>query len=195
MLSNGGAQQDRLIGGTQPIATKVAQRLGAAIRLGQPVRRIKWDDKGVVLSDEVSVAARHVIVATPPHLAGAIECDPSPPTDRVQLTQRWPQGLVIKVQMIYSEPYWRADGLYGASLDYGAVVGETADSGVPEQYSEKGIMTGFIFSGTTLFRSAVRAPVGPLHWAGTETSTVWPSFIEGAIRSGERAVEEVKARS
>jgi monoamine oxidase len=148
MLSKGGAQQDRLIGGTQPIAMKVAQRLGAAIRLGQPVRRIKWDDKGcVVLSDEVNIAARHVIVAAPPHLAGAIEYNPSPPTDRVQVTQRWPQGLVIKVRVIYSEPYWRADGLCGASLDYGAVVSETADSGVPEQYSEKGIMTGFIFSG------------------------------------------------
>ena len=67
MLSKGGAQQDRLIGGTQPIVMKMAQRLGAAIRLGQPVRRIKWDDKGcVVLSDEVNIAARHVILAAPP---------------------------------------------------------------------------------------------------------------------------------
>ncbi|HEY2136248.1 MAG TPA: FAD-dependent oxidoreductase [Xanthobacteraceae bacterium] len=250
----GGAQQDRLIGGTQPIAERVAQKLGNAILLGKPVRRIVWNDMGAVVhSDDLSVAARHVIVCTPPHLAGAIEYDPSPPTSRVQVTQRWPQGLVIKVQMIYPEPYWRADGLNGASLDYRGVVGETADSGVPERYSKKGIMTGFIYSGrarkvapleahvrrkivldemaqrfgpkaldpidyhemnwstqqwtrgcftgflvpgaTVLFGSAVRDPVGPLHWAGTETSTVWPSFIDGAIRSGERAVAEVKARS
>jgi monoamine oxidase len=39
----------------------------------------------------------------------------------------------------------------------------------------------------------VRDPVGPLHWAGTETATVWPSFIDGAIRSAERAVAEIKA--
>jgi monoamine oxidase len=252
--SAGGAQQDRVIGGTQPIAEKVAQKLGPAVRLGKPVRRIVWDDSGAVVhSDDISVAARHVIVATPPHLAGAIEYDPSPPTDRVQVTQRWPQGLVIKVQMIYPEPYWRADGLNGASLDYRGVVGETADSGVPERYSRRGIMTGFIYAAqarrvaplpaaerrkivldemaerfgrkalapieyhemnwstqqwtrgcftgfltpgaTTLFRSAVRDPVGPLHWAGTENSTVWPSFIDGAIRSGERAAAEIKARS
>lgn len=144
----GGAQQDRLIGGTQPIARKLADRLGNVIHLGQPVRRIKWSDKGaIVFSDMVSVAARHVIVATPPHLAGAIDYDPSPPTDRVQVTQRWPQGLVIKVAMVYPEPYWRADGLSGASLCYKSVVGETADSSVPEQYSRKGIMTGFIYSG------------------------------------------------
>ncbi|CAN0514408.1 unnamed protein product, partial [Phaeothamnion confervicola] len=59
----GGAQQDRLIGGTQPVALKVAQRLGASIKLGAPVRKIRWSDKGaVVYSDEISVAARHVIV-------------------------------------------------------------------------------------------------------------------------------------
>ncbi len=249
-----GAQELRLIHGTQPIAKAVADKLGDAIHLSAPARRIQWNDDGaVVFSDDISVAARHVIVCTPPHLAGAIDYDPSPPTDRVQVTQRWPQGLVIKVAMVYSEPYWRANGLNGASLDYRGVVGETADSGVPEQYSKQGIMTGFIYSdqarkvaplaaaarkkivleemaqrfgpkaldpvyyhemnwstqqwtrgcftgfltpgATTLFRSAVREPVGPLFWAGTETSTGWPSFIDGAIRSGERAVAEIKARS
>src|SRR5579871_6564947 len=146
--TEGGAQQDRLIGGTQPIAERLADRLGNDILLGKPARRIQWNEReAIVYSDDISVAAPHVIVCTPPHLAGAIEYDPSPPTDRVQVTQRWPQGLVIKVQMIYPEPYWRADGLNGASLDYRGVVGETADSGVPERYSQKGIMTGFIYSG------------------------------------------------
>jgi monoamine oxidase len=37
----------------------------------------------------------------------------------------------------------------------------------------------------------VRDPVGPLYWAGTETATAWPSFIDGAIRSGERAASEI----
>ena len=51
----------------------------------------------------------------------------------------------------------------------------------------RGCFTGFLTPGaTTLFGSAVRDPVGPIHWAGTETSTDWPSFIDGAIRSGER---------
>lgn len=34
-------------------------------------------------------------------------------------------------------------------------------------------------------------PIGPLHWAGTETSAVWTGYIDGAIRSGERAAAEV----
>ncbi|WP_218159961.1 flavin monoamine oxidase family protein [Lentzea albida] len=36
-----------------------------------------------------------------------------------------------------------------------------------------------------------RAPTGVLHWAGTETSSVWNGFLEGAVVSGERAADEV----
>jgi monoamine oxidase len=57
----------------------------------------------------------------------------------------------------------------------------------------RGCFTGFLTPGaTTLFRGAAREPIGPLHWAGTETSTDWPSFIDGAIRSGEREAAAVR---
>jgi monoamine oxidase len=36
-------------------------------------------------------------------------------------------------------------------------------------------------------------PVGPLHWAGTETSYEWEGHMEGAVRSGLRAAAEVAA--
>ncbi|MGB7369899.1 flavin monoamine oxidase family protein [Erythrobacter sp.] len=39
----------------------------------------------------------------------------------------------------------------------------------------------------------LRMPIGPLHWAGTESAARWTGYIEGAIRSGERAAEEVLA--
>ena len=98
----GPAQADRVIGGTQTVARRVADKLGGAIKLGQPVRKIEWSERGaVVRTDTLSLAARHVIVAIPPNLAGAIEYEPSLPVNRVQVTQRWPQGLVIKVAMIY----------------------------------------------------------------------------------------------
>ena len=48
-----------------------------------------------------------------------------------------------------------------------------------------GVLTG---CGPTL-----RTPVGPIHWAGTETATVWSGYIEGALESGERAAAEVAA--
>jgi monoamine oxidase len=39
--------------------------------------------------------------------------------------------------------------------------------------------------------STIRAPVGRLHWAGTETSTYWNGYMDGAVRSGKRAAAEV----
>ena len=38
---------------------------------------------------------------------------------------------------------------------------------------------------------ALRAPIGRIHWAGTETSTYWHGYMDGAVRSGERAAAEV----
>lgn len=40
--------------------------------------------------------------------------------------------------------------------------------------------------------AALRTPVGPIHWAGTETATVWSGYIDGALSSGERAAREAK---
>lgn len=40
---------------------------------------------------------------------------------------------------------------------------------------------------------AIRGPVGPLHWAGTETATYWIGYMEGAVQSGDRAAAEVLA--
>lgn len=38
---------------------------------------------------------------------------------------------------------------------------------------------------------AIRDPQGRVHWAGTETATVWNGYIDGAISSGKRAAEEI----
>jgi monoamine oxidase len=39
----------------------------------------------------------------------------------------------------------------------------------------------------------LRAPIGRIHWAGTETATYWNGYMDGAVRSGERAASEVLA--
>ncbi len=43
----------------------------------------------------------------------------------------------------------------------------------------------------TRFGRALRAPVGRIHWAGTETAEVWCGYMDGAVRSGERVAAEV----
>jgi monoamine oxidase len=43
----------------------------------------------------------------------------------------------------------------------------------------------------TALGPALRTPVGPLHWAGTETATEWCGYLDGALSSGLRAADEV----
>jgi monoamine oxidase len=45
--------------------------------------------------------------------------------------------------------------------------------------------------GVYTLASSSRIPHRRIHWAGTETATHWSGYIEGAIRSGLRAAEEV----
>jgi monoamine oxidase len=43
------------------------------------------------------------------------------------------------------------------------------------------------------FGHTIRTPCGRIHWAGTETATIWNGYMDGAVQSGERAAEEVSA--
>ncbi len=40
---------------------------------------------------------------------------------------------------------------------------------------------------------AIRRSTGRIHWAGSETSDVWIGYMDGAVRSGERAAREIAA--
>jgi monoamine oxidase len=69
---------------------------------------------------------------------------------------------------------------------------ETSWSG--EQWT-RGCPVGIPSTGTLLaYGAQIREPVGRIHWAGTETSTFWNGYMDGAVRSGERAAAEVIAR-
>jgi monoamine oxidase len=62
-----------------------------------------------------------------------------------------------------------------------------------EEWS-RGCPVGVVPPGVLLHNGpALRAPVGRVHWAGTETSTYWNGYMEGAIRAGERAAGEALA--
>ena len=47
---------------------------------------------------------------------------------------------------------------------------------------------------TTMGKS-IRQPHGRIYWAGTETSARWMGYVDGAIRSGERAAQEILSGS
>lgn len=246
--TRGGAQQDRVVGGSQLVPLGLAAALGERVRLGQPVRRIDHAvDHVTVHADSVEVAARHAIVAVPPALAARIWYEPALPPGRDQLTQRLPMGSVIKCHAVYDEPFWRADGLTGqATGDRGPVkivFDNSPPSGAPgvllafleaahartlgrlpaderraavlaslaeffgpraatpidyvdldwsaEEWTRGCYGAHFPTGVWTQFGLALRTPVGRLHWAGTETASVWNGYMDGAAQSGERAAGEV----
>ncbi len=248
--TGGGAQQDRVIGGSQRIALELAARLGDRVATGAPVREIASDRAGVLVrAGRKQIRARRAVLAVPLPLAARIRFVPGLPAERDQLTQRMPMGWTIKVNVVYDEPFWRADGLSGqANSDVrplGTVFDNSPPSGRPgvlvgfleaghaqaaarlgeqerrdlvladlagyfgprarnatgylerdwaaEEYS-RGCYGAFATPGTlTRYGRSLRPPVGPVHWAGTETATRWAGYMDGAAESGQRAAREVIA--
>jgi monoamine oxidase len=142
--TEGGAQQDRFVGGSQRISILMAQELGREnVLLDAPVRKIARADHGVtVTADSATVRARRAIVALAPTLAGRIAYDPALPGFRDQLTQRMPLGTVAKCMAIYDEPFWRAEGLSGQATSDAGPVRLTFDNSPPD--GSPGVLLGFL---------------------------------------------------
>ncbi len=100
---------------------------------GTPSRsRNGWttqDNDGVtVRSDDMAVRARRAIVAVPIAVAGQIVYEPMLSVDRSFLHQRMPSGAIFKINVVYDEPSWRADGLSGQSAAPGTPAPVTIDA-------------------------------------------------------------------
>src|SRR5260221_11694171 len=81
-----GAQENMVEGGAGSIARLMADELGDAIHLSAPVRSItQHDDHVIVGTDDLTVSARHTVVAIPPELPLEIAFDPVLPEDRLTL--------------------------------------------------------------------------------------------------------------
>jgi monoamine oxidase len=246
-----GAQQSRLVGGSQLVAQRVAAALGARVQLSTPVRRIAQTGSGVVVtSDRYVVNAQRVVVAVPPPIAARIDFAPLLPAPHDMLAQRIAMGALMKVEAVYPTPFWRAAGLTGQFVSMQGPVKFAFDNSPPDgsvgvlagfvggdshrglapqslaarrstvlaQYASvfgdkrflsptdyfdmdwtaeqwsRGGPTGLFGPGAlTEYGPALREPVGRVHWAGTETADYWQGYMDGAVRSGERAAREVLA--
>lgn len=61
-----------------------------------------------------------------------------------------------------------------------------------EELWTRGCYAGYFPPGVwSSYGQALRTPVGRIHWAGTETAEVFNGYMDGAVRSGERAAAEV----
>ncbi len=147
LSTDGGAQQDRVVGGSIRVSETMATGLGERVRLDSPVRRIEQDGGWVRVTTRAgeTYESERVIVTLPPTLAGRLEYDPILPSWRDQLTQRLPAGSVIKLQAVYEEPFWRDDGLTGQAASDRGPVKVTFDNSPPGGHP--GVMMGFIEAG------------------------------------------------
>ena len=139
-----GAQQDRIVGGSILLSETMAAGLGDRVRLARPVRRIEQGAAGVAVTTRAGEVfeAERVVVTLPPTLAGRLEYEPILPPWRDQLTQRLPAGSVIKLQAVYDEPFWRADGLTGQAASDEGPVKVTFDNSPPA--GTPGVLMGFM---------------------------------------------------
>ena len=142
--AEGGAQQDRIVGGSQLISLRMAEQLGdGVVELETPVRAIRHAGAGViVVSDRLTVEARRAIVAVPPTLAGRIAYDPPLPAIRDGLSQRMAQGSVVKCMAVYERPFWRDRGLSGAVTSVTGPVSVGFDNSPPD--GSPGVLLGFL---------------------------------------------------
>lgn len=249
--SAGGAQQDRLQHGVQPLAESYLAELetrGVVCRLGQPVLRIEQADGAVrIHTPSDSFRAERVICAMPPSLAADISYDPPLPVDKQTCLRNLQPGCAIKCFAVYQKPFWRAQGWSGSAVSDVGPVHVCFDVTPPNE--DRGILMGFIegrdavresdsppdqrrarfiaaltsffgpeagqpiayhdhswrhdewargcYAGVapaghwTSVGHHIRAPHGGIHWAGTETSTHWTGYFEGAVRAGKRAAKEI----
>lgn len=246
--TEGGAQDSRVVGGSQLITLRIAAELGDSVLLDTPVQRIVHrGDEVTVQSPSATVRARRAIVAMTPALAGRIAYEPPLPALRDGLTQRMAQGSVVKCIAVYPEPFWREQRLSGQATSADGPVSVTYDNSPPD--GSPGVLLAFLEAGaarraadlpeherraqvigclTHLFGEraatpqryidkawaadpwsagcyggfmtpgawrangpALRAPIGPLHWAGAETATTWNGYMDGAIGSGETVARTI----
>jgi monoamine oxidase len=246
----GGYQENLFDGGAGAAARLIADKLGDAVRLGAPVRRIsQTNDRVTIEAGDLTVEARNAIVATPPALTLEIDFQPGLPDDRRALYTGAVAGPETKTLVVYDEPFWRSDGFSGQSAEPNSVSEVTLDaspmSGTPgviasftfgpnaervdamdgaerrrlvvealtkrfgpkaasprdfvetawwqEEWTRGCSMAHYPLGVLTKYGHLLRAPMGRIHWAGTETATVSHGAIDGAVRSGERAANEICA--
>ena len=141
----------RVVGGLQQGPVKLAERLGDVVKLGQPVRTLRWsgstdaaagDSAVVAVTDELEVHAREAILAVPPILFSRISYEPPLPRRQQQLHQHLSMGFVIKVHAVYETPFWREQGLSGTAFSPWELVHEAYDNS--NHADPRGTLVGFV---------------------------------------------------
>jgi monoamine oxidase len=106
--------------------------LGDAVVLGAPVSAIsQQSDRVEVTAVGTNVRARRGILALPRALAAGIHFDPALPADHALLIHQMPAGTEVKTVAVYDEPFWRSEGVSGATVATDDTIEITLDTTQP----------------------------------------------------------------
>lgn len=142
-----GAQERRIVGGSQLIPLRLAKRLGDAVALDAAVRRIEQRDGGVVVqTSRGTVRAKRVVVAAPPPMVLGIEWFPRLPTRRLNLLRRMDMGQLMKCDAVYETPFWREAGLNGFGINDAGAARAVFDNSPPD--GTPGVLLAFVGGST-----------------------------------------------
>jgi monoamine oxidase len=144
-------EEELIHGGAGQLPALLAEGLGDALVLGEPVREIQQPEGAsasgaqepiTVTTDRASRHARAVIVAMAPAMAAAIRFTPELAADRLALHEGMAMGRCTKVLVAYGSPWWREAGLAGIGIGDRPWVELCADSSDPE--TGLGVIAAFV---------------------------------------------------
>ena len=247
--AKGGAQQDRIVGGPQAIAKKMADDYGSVF-FEQVVKAVTKNEEGYLVETRVGelYLTKQVLIAVPPTVVNSkIIFTPELPVWKKKTLQSILPGSASKYHAVYEQPFWRESGLSGQrNMSEGLII-ESLDNSLVDQ--KKGILTFFVYGidsiqltklseeeqkarlieelvklygeqarnpehfitqdwneepftngcfsghftpgGFIKYGEFLQSNVKGIHFAGTETATVWNGYFEGAVRSGEREAQKI----
>jgi len=111
-------------GGFDAPARRMAGALGELLHLGTPVTAISQDDTGVVVRAQptdgpgLEVHARRVLFSGTPQTSLKVKFTPDLSIERRKLYERMKMGNAVKLQLVYSRPFWREMGLSGNIVSF-----------------------------------------------------------------------------
>ncbi len=142
----GGGQANRVEGGTGLVALKMAEKIQDKIKYKEPVFKIvQQDDFALIYTEKTIYKAKSVIVCVPSQLISSIHYEPGLPPDLHRSFSSLQTGNSMKVQAVYTKPFWRDKNFSGNGISYNGIPTFTYDNSGKD--GSPGVLLGFITAG------------------------------------------------
>ncbi|MFC9556827.1 flavin monoamine oxidase family protein [Rhodococcus sp. NPDC056960] len=142
LASLSGGNERSFTGGSAELSLRMAAELGDRVVLNSPILAIRqYDDHVEVDTPGHTHHARRVVIAMSPADRAAISVDPQLPLPQRTMGERMSMMHAYKVHVVYREPFWRSQGLSGATMSDSAPLMLTFDDTPPGE--KQGVLVGF----------------------------------------------------